>query len=210
MIYPLSPMSSVSQYMPLSEKTDGPLVRKKGGQQGTGDKGERNMSGTGFTVATIIAIVIGPIAAVLITRFFDVHRAKKDRRWDIFRNLMRYRRTALHAEFVGALNLLEVEFHHDPAVIDAWKRLLESFETPGQENRRSTALTRLLSEVAKSLGAPIEQLDIFSGAYSPQGWFDADEQNADIRAYLHDIATGKKALPMIAFSPPEGQALPEP
>ena len=103
-----------------------------------------------------------------------------------------------------------VEFQHDPAVIDAWKHLLESFETPGQENRRSTALTRLLSEVAKSLGAPIEQLDVFSGAYSPQGWFDADEQNADIRAYLHDIATGKKALPMISFSPPEGQALPEP
>ena len=44
----------------------------------------------------------------------------------------------------------------------------------------------------------------------PQGWFDADEQNADIRTYLHDIATGKRALPMIAFSPPEGQALPEP
>ena len=110
---------------------------------------------------------------------------------------MRYRRTALHAEFVGALNLLEVEFHHDPAVIDAWKRLLESFETPGQEKRRSPARTRLLSEVAKSLGVPIEQLDIDAGAYSPQGWFDADEQNADIKAYLHDIATGKKALPII-------------
>ena len=197
MICPLSPMSSVSQYMSLFEKTDGPLIRKKGGQQGTGDKGERNMSELGFTIVTIIAIIVGPISAVFITRWLDVHRAEKDRRWDILRNLMRYRRTALHAEFVGALNLLEVEFHHDPAVIDAWKRLLESFETPGQEKRRSPARTRLLSEVAKSLGVPIEQLDIDSGAYSPQGWFDADEQNADIKAYLHDIATGKKALPII-------------
>ena len=50
MICPLSPMSSVSQYMSLFEKTDGPLIRKKGGQQGTGDKGERNMSELGFTI----------------------------------------------------------------------------------------------------------------------------------------------------------------
>ena len=63
------------------------------------------MSELGFTIVTIIALIVGPISAVFITRLLDDRRASRDRRWDIFRNLMRYRGTGLHAEFVGALNL---------------------------------------------------------------------------------------------------------
>ena len=197
MICPLSPMSSVSQYMPLSEKTDGPLVRKKGGQQGTGDKGERNMSDLGFTIVTIIAIIVGPISAVFITRLLDDRRARRDRRWEIFRTLMRYRLKAMHAEFVGALNLLEVEFHNDPPVIKGWKSLLETFSRPDLADQRANALVRLLDAIAKNLDVSIEQLDISSGAYSPQGWEIVEERQEAILAFASDIASGNTALPII-------------
>ena len=167
------------------------------------------MSELGFTIVTIIAIIVGPISAVFITRWLDVHRAKKDRRWDIFRNLMRYRETGggLHAEFVGALNLLEVEFRHDPEVIKEWKNRFESFERPDDSaSQRASVRTRLLDEIAKSLGVQIAQIDIFSGAYNPRGWELIEEQNRAIRAFANDIALGKKALSVIVHPPSPQEA----
>ena len=160
------------------------------------------MSELGFTILTIIAIIVGPISAVFITRCLDDHRARRDRRWDIFRNLMRYRGTGLHAEFVGALNLLEVEFQHAPAVIKEWKNLFESFErSDDSASQRASIRTRLLDEIAKSLGVQIAQIDIFSGAYNPIASELIEEQNRAIRAFANDIALGNKALSVIVHPP---------
>ena len=96
-----------------------------------------------FAVATIIAILAGPVLAVLVTRFTDRHREIRGRQWDIFRNLMRYRRTPLNPEFVGALNLVEVEFASNPKVIQTWKRLLAQFEDISNvSSRRAGGLGR--------------------------------------------------------------------
>ena len=160
------------------------------------------MSELGFTIVTIIAIIGGPISAVLITRWLDDRRASRDRRWDIFRNLMRYRGTGLHAEFVGALNLLAVEFRHDPEVINEWKNLFTSFERHGDSaSQRASIRTRLLDEIAKSLGVQIAQIDIFSEAYNPISSELIEAQNQAIRAFANDIALGKKALSVIVHPP---------
>ena len=47
-----------------------------------------------IAAATIVAVLVGPILAVLITRIIDDQRASKARRMDIFRTLMRTRRIA--------------------------------------------------------------------------------------------------------------------
>ena len=57
-------------------------------------------------VATIFAIVYGPIKAVKITRELDDKRAKEQRRLDLFRTLMRTRQVQLDAEHVYSLNLV--------------------------------------------------------------------------------------------------------
>ena len=72
---------------------------------------------------------------------------------------MRYRSDPINPHFVGALNLLEVEFADDKRVTGAWKKLLEelnevwpeglSEEQKAVRNKRSLdAQTRLLSAVA--------------------------------------------------------------
>lgn len=164
------------------------------------------MPETVYTIATIVALIVGPVSAVFVTRHLDDRRARRDRRWKIFRTLMRYRLTAMHVEFVGALNLLEVEFHDAPAVIAAWKSLLDAFGRPDIAHQRGNALTRLLDAIASDLGVDIEQLDISSGAYSPQGWADLEAQHEAIRRFVTDIALGNKALPVISYSPqvPDG------
>ena len=166
-----------------------------------------------MTQLTIIAILVGPVLAVLVTRWVDGLRAKIDRRWDIFRALMRHRRTPMHFEFVGALNLVEVEFAKSPAVIAAWKDLLGKFDPialggAGQEHlkqmddRRAQSQARLLNAIANQLGVKVEQLDIFAGGYSPQGWADMEREFALIRHWLAGIASGSHALPVVAYPPP--------
>ena len=158
-----------------------------------------------MTQLTIIAILIGPVLAVLVTRWVDSRRAKSDRQWDIFRTLMRHRRTPMNFEFVGALNLVEVEFAKSPAVIAAWKDLLDKFNLSGlgsadqlqlqqMDEQRAQSQARLLDSIANKLGVKVEQLDIFAGGYSPQGWADMEKEFASIRQWLAGIASGRFAL----------------
>lgn len=163
-----------------------------------------------FAIATIIAVLVGPVLAVLITRWVDNRRAKHDRQWDIFRTLMQHRRTSMNFEFVGALNLVEVEFANSADVVVAWKDLLGKFElmanaSPEQLGNlgveRSQAQARLLNAIARKLGLEIEQLDIFFGGYSPKGWFDLESEQTIIRRWLGEIAMGRQAFPVVVHQP---------
>ena len=62
-----------------------------------------------FEILTVIALVAGPVIAVITSRCIDTFRAKRDRRMDIFRTLMRTRRSTLSVDHVGALNLVEID-----------------------------------------------------------------------------------------------------
>jgi len=58
---------------------------------------ERERFVTTNEILTVIALVAGPIMAVLITRYLDDQRTYKARRMDVFRTLMRTRRTVFLA-----------------------------------------------------------------------------------------------------------------
>lgn len=80
-------------------------------------------------ILTVIALIGGPIMAVLMTRYLDDVRTYKSRRMDVFRTLMRTRRTPLYPDHIGALNLVEIEYADEPAVLTAWKKLFTHFGT---------------------------------------------------------------------------------
>lgn len=73
---------------------------------------------------TIVALFAGPAFAVWLTRQLDDRRELQQRKYDIFRTLMRTRKMPIHVDHVGALNLIEVEFIKDVQVIAAWKSYL--------------------------------------------------------------------------------------
>ena len=157
-------------------------------------------------LGTVFATFVGPIAAVLLTRFVDRRREQERRRLDLFRILMRSRRMPLSPDFVGGLNLIEIEFIDHPEVLKAWRTLLENFEgapaaTQQDEARigqkRDYLRTVLLSQIAKSLRFNIPDLEIFRGGYSPQGHIDAEQEQAIVRRFYVDIALGRKGFPTI-------------
>jgi hypothetical protein len=158
-----------------------------------------------YNVLTIVAIVLGPILAVMVTRFVDNKRADYGRQMDIFRALMRTRNMKISAEHVGALNLVELEFPEHANVVSAWKEYLKNLSEPWPTNadqglidalvkRRESLLTKLISEIAKALRFKVEQLDILAGNYLPQDWVDVDlEQRLVRRALLH-VLSGQGSL----------------
>lgn len=165
--------------------------------------------------ATIIAVIVGPILAVLVTRYVDEQRAGKARRWDVFRTLMRTRREVLSPDFVGALNLIEVEFHGEDAVIQAWKELLKIYnKVPAKEADEVQAELKamddrrvdLLDAMAKSLKLEIQQLDILRGGYSPMAWSNDLEAQRLLRAVATDVFAGRRGLPIHVVSLPRDDA----
>lgn len=156
-------------------------------------------------LGTIVATFVGPIAAVLITRIIDARRERDARRLDLFRVLMRSRKMPLSQEHVGALNLIEVEFHNVPEVINAWRALLDDFggpppQTPEEDARvgekRDYLRVVLLSAMAKSLRFNIPDLQIFRGGYTPRGWADEEAELRITRRFLTEVARGKRAIPV--------------
>src|ERR1700712_4613828 len=174
-------------------------------------------------ILTIVALVAGPVMSVFITRYLDDTRAYKSRRMDVFRTLMRTRRTVLSPEHIGALNLGEIEFAKDPSVLTAHKALFTHFGTAHgrRENEkieglsdkseidrrselfgtrlsqeRQSALAKLLHAMAGALGFKIEQLEIFEGGYTPQFWVNVENEQEIIRKFVVDLAHANKVLPI--------------
>lgn len=167
-------------------------------------------------LATIAAVVVGPVIAVLITRYLDKLRADKARKLDIFRTLMRTRRLPLDSDHVGSLNLVEVEFIDHPDVVRAWKAYLTNLreELPPieQKNRyaetirqRETLLTKLIDEIAKVLEIKVKQLDILEGNYMPKGWADDEWEQQLVRRGLINVLYGKASSPIQLHQPRQDQ-----
>jgi hypothetical protein len=96
-------------------------------------------------IATVIAIVYGPIKAVEITRKKDIERDADARKRLILSTLMRTRKMVMNADHVGALNQVQLEFFNHADVILAYKayiaNLSETVPAPG--NALDNFLARL-------------------------------------------------------------------
>jgi Family of unknown function (DUF6680) len=88
-------------------------------------------------IATVAAIVYGPIKAVAIAREKEDIKEAERRKRQIFASLMRTRKTFMNPDHVGALNLIQLEFFDHPAVIAAYKNyianLSEAVPNPGND-----------------------------------------------------------------------------
>ena len=166
---------------------------------------------TGAEIVMAVAVVTGPIAAVLIAWGLEKHRVliawdlekrrvQRERRMDIFRTLMRTRRESarLSPDHVAALNLIEIEFRNDSDVRDAWKEhfkvLCQIGQNPNVDPMLSMekSLAKLLQVMSRILGYEIEGLEILEGGYTPKS--DADWHL--IRQYVIALSRGEGVLPV--------------
>lgn len=186
-------------------------------------------------VATIVAIVRGPIIALRIQRQLDDDRVRRDRKQWIFKTLMSNRATRMAPAFVQALNLIDVEFT-DPSekpVRDAWREAQDHLsdwgkQTPEQRKENAKAnleradefLSELLVRMGTSLGYSFDKVYVKKGWYYPEGLGDMENEQHALRKGLLRIISGFGAFPVAVFeqkfpplandiAPPKPAILPE-
>jgi hypothetical protein len=171
------------------------------------------MGSTLLGIAIIIATVVGPVAAVVVTLWQERRRAQQARRLAVFRDLMRTRRANLSGDYVSALNLIEIEFHGVSTVINAFQALSKHLNTAGAptpdwSTQRGSLQTKLLHAMAKSLGYGMEQLELLEGGYLPQAWQTTEEEQQQLRRLLIDLLSSRRSLPVSPAGPTPGAPYP--
>jgi hypothetical protein len=175
------------------------------------------------TWAVVLATIVGPVAAVLITRWRDNRREARNRLLHLYRTLMATRKIAISEQHVGAINLIEVEFHGVKPVIEAWSSYLTHLNSPAPpgstsaqmeawESRRGELLAMLLVKIASHLGISKGEIEIMHGGYAPQGWATRDQRHAAIQDYAIRLSEGQATLPINVSqqAPPQNPYPPPP
>ncbi len=150
--------------------------------------------------SVVLATFAGPILAVFVTRSVDDLRSKKAKKLDIFRVLIRTRRTQLNPDFVAALNMVEIDFYKAPKVLAVHAELMRHLAT-GPVNiawvdRTNRLVARLLTSMGQNLGYAMEQLDILEGGYIPQAMVDDEDEQQKLRRALLKVFDGERAIPV--------------
>jgi hypothetical protein len=158
-----------------------------------------SMSGFGIW-AVVFATLLGPVLAVQAQKWLETLRDAKARKRALFKTLMAHRSVMVSPMFVEALNQIDLEFHRDRKVIEAWRSLLDHLTTPGEgkqsgwEDDRDKYLTDLLYELSISLGYKFDRVQIRKGFYHPIAHNKLEEQQNRIRETLISTLSGENAV----------------
>ncbi|HET7409031.1 MAG TPA: DUF6680 family protein, partial [Paracoccaceae bacterium] len=172
------------------------------------------------TWVMVAAIVIGPVAAVLLTIWIERKRLGHERRMNVFRDLMRTRKRILDPAHVSAINLVEIEFFWQKDVISSFTNLMHIInEGVGHRNGESgddywkrfteeyaRRLTEMLDEMGRTLGYGYKQLEILKGGYNPSMYVDAEERQHKTLRLFADIYDGRRSLPIAVVDRLDAQA----
>jgi hypothetical protein len=164
------------------------------------------------TWAVVLATVVGPVAAVFITRWNDQRREARNRLLHVYRVLMATRRSSVSQDHVAAINLVEVEFHGVKPVIEAWSAYLTHLNTTttsGSEelarawnDRRSELLAVLLVKIAAHLGITKGEIEILHGGYAPHAWLLRENKLDAVQDYAIRLSEGKAVVPLSMVQQP--------
>ncbi len=105
----------------------------------------------------LLAVILIPIAAVIIGQFLQDRSEKRKDKMKIFQCLMTYRSTGWGSSFeaVAALNSIDIVFVHDKKVRTCWASLLSKYNlTPSPQilQEQVNAQWKLLESMAICLG----------------------------------------------------------
>jgi len=151
---------------------------------------------------TIAALIIGPIAAWLLSHWMTLSKEARDRKMNIFRTLMATRSFILRfrTEHVGVLNTIPIEFDGNEKVINAWNAYL--FEMNSLQNdqelwrRRDARFFDLLYQISKAIGYKHDVDFLKNTTYAPSGYGDEVEDWLKVRKWLAEVAEKNRPIPI--------------
>ena len=161
-----------------------------------------------LAVVSIVAIIAGPLFTLLLQRWTENRREKRQTRQYVFRTLMMYRATPLNPQYVQALNLIDVVFNSkrsakEELVRKDWKIMLDHLNNNkdridfGEGVRSHSA--KLLSDMGACLGYNLDEVYMKRHAYQPQALANIENEQQSLRTLLLEVLRGNKRIPVSMF-----------
>ncbi len=97
----------------------------------------------------ITALVVGPLLAVALTLWRESFRQTRERKFNVLRLLLTTRVNVSDPSFTTSINMVPVEFGHNPAVMTAWENFMHAANAHKLED---TQLLALLKAIMLDLG----------------------------------------------------------
>jgi len=151
----------------------------------------------------------GPVIAVRMTKKNDYEKERQRQQFEVFRTLMKTRRMTLSQEHVMALNTVMVDFFGKPRIEAAYRNYLKELNREASVagdpsaskllKDRADALHDLIYEIGAELGYKYDKRDMTDLSYSPQGWFDEQAEQQQLRALLLKVLAGEAPFPVTDF-----------
>lgn len=159
---------------------------------------------------TIAAIVIGPLLAFAIQNWRDKRREERDRKRQIFQQLLLTLKVPMAPRHVDAINSVPLEYHAHPATIRAWRlytshlnnQAMLKNNSQGWGEKKFELLLDLAYEMGRNLHLDhIDKAMLSDNLYVPQGYEDTEQQFQQIRTTLLQVLAGEHAIPMTMVGP---------
>ena len=156
-------------------------------------------------VLNLLALVVVPIAAVLIGQWLQRSAKKREDKMRVFEAMMSSRLFGMNAESVQAANMIHVTYAHDEKVRSKWSEYYTALciHNPSEEQCREIEDKRdaMLKAMAASLGYKDEvSQNALDAKYIPKGMVDAITQNRAQQAN-YDTLLREAALRFLTDQP---------
>lgn len=143
------------------------------------------------SIINIIALLVAPILAVIIGRWFQDRNEKRNDKMKVFQAVMTYRYT-ISMEAVHALNSIPVVFAKNRKVRDCWKTLYEDYCYQGVDDyhakKKQDDLYKLLESMAEVLGyKKLISWEDIQNPYIPVGMKKTEINNEKINEAMASI-----------------------
>lgn len=149
---------------------------------------------------SIVAILLSPVIALMISSLAQNRKFKRAERMSIFTTLMATRHSPIMEENVRALNIIDVMFHDCRQVRQLWREYFEMLCNKGLDNEQGYATRQrknleLIHEMGKALGygKEITHLDV-DRVYYPVGLGMQSEKAQQIADELLRVLKATQAL----------------
>lgn len=152
-------------------------------------------------ILNLIAIIVIPIVAVLISQWLQNRAEKRKDRMQIFKVLMTSRVYGWTPDSVYALNTIDIVYADDENVRSAWKDLYDKYcvidPDQMQLEKIKQAQYKLLEAIASSLGYKKITWETIQNPYIPKGMADQIVAQAQSQQAYSALLTNMSK----AFSP---------
>jgi hypothetical protein len=117
---------------------------------------------------------------------------------------MQWRANWLHPDWVGALNMIPVEFAGRAEIISAFNGHIDKLNDRGFADggehlnrayqRAEAAFTELIQKIARQLSIDLTGVDLRSRVYAPRGWADEQASIQSLRSETLALLRGQTAV----------------